>query len=58
VDERVERARQHYERAVFSGDADALTEADRELDEVEAELAEASGAHRILRSVSQARAEL
>jgi tetratricopeptide (TPR) repeat protein len=43
VDERVERARLLYERAVFNGDASALTEADRELDAVEADLALARG---------------
>jgi tetratricopeptide (TPR) repeat protein len=43
VDERLERARVLYERAVFNGDADALAEADRELDGVEADLDLARG---------------
>jgi tetratricopeptide (TPR) repeat protein len=43
VDERVERARLLYERAVFGGDAGALEEADQELDEVEADFALARG---------------
>jgi hypothetical protein len=43
VDERVGRARLLYERSVFSGDAGALAEADRELDAVEADLALARG---------------
>jgi tetratricopeptide (TPR) repeat protein len=43
VDERLERARLLYERAVFDGDADALSLAERELDAVEADLALARG---------------
>ena len=43
MDERIERARLVYERAVFDGDAGGLAEADRELDSVEAELAVARG---------------
>jgi tetratricopeptide (TPR) repeat protein len=43
MDERLGRARLRYERAVFSGDAGALAEADRELDAVEADLAVARG---------------
>ena len=43
MDERIERARLLYERAVFTGDAGALAEADRELDAVEADLAVARG---------------
>jgi tetratricopeptide (TPR) repeat protein len=43
VDERLERARLCYERAVFVGDAGPLAEADRELDAVEADLALARG---------------
>jgi hypothetical protein len=39
ADDRIEAARLLYERAVFTGDADALTTADRELDGVEAALA-------------------
>jgi len=39
----VDRAKQLYERAVFGGDVDALAAADRELDEVEADLALARG---------------
>jgi tetratricopeptide (TPR) repeat protein len=39
VDERIGRAGQLYERAVFQGDVGALTEADRELDSAEADLA-------------------
>jgi tetratricopeptide (TPR) repeat protein len=42
VDERIERARVLYERAVFNGDAD-LSAAERELDAVEADLALARG---------------
>ncbi|GLX04561.1 hypothetical protein [Microbispora sp. NBRC 16548] len=38
-DVRLERAGALYEQAVFSGDASALAEADRELDAVEADLA-------------------
>ncbi|MEO3813682.1 hypothetical protein ABGB17_32200 [Sphaerisporangium sp. B11E5] len=43
MSERVERARILYERAVFDGDPGALTEADRVLDAVEADLALARG---------------
>jgi tetratricopeptide (TPR) repeat protein len=43
VDERVERSRLGFERALFEGDAGALAEADRELDGVEADLALARG---------------
>ena len=43
MDERVERARLLYERAVFNGDTGALAEADRELDAAEADLAVARG---------------
>jgi tetratricopeptide (TPR) repeat protein len=43
VDERIERARVLYERAVFDGDATALETADRDLDAVEADLALARG---------------
>jgi hypothetical protein len=43
MDERVERARLLYEKAVFGGDEGALTEADRELDAAEADLAVARG---------------
>ena len=43
MDERIERARLVYERAVFDGNAGGLAEADRELDSVEAELAVARG---------------
>jgi tetratricopeptide (TPR) repeat protein len=43
VDERVRRAAVLYERAVFTGDADRLAEADRELDAAEADLAVARG---------------
>lgn len=43
MDDRVEQARLLYERAVFSGDAAPLAEADRELDAVEADLALARG---------------
>jgi tetratricopeptide (TPR) repeat protein len=39
ADGRLRRARQLYEQAVFSGTADPLAEADRELDLVEADLA-------------------
>jgi tetratricopeptide (TPR) repeat protein len=43
ADERIERARLLYERAVFGGDAGALATAERELDAVEADLALARG---------------
>ena len=43
MDERVERARLLYERAIFDGDATALETADRELDAAEADLALARG---------------
>jgi tetratricopeptide (TPR) repeat protein len=43
VDERVGRAAVLYERAVLTGDADRLAEADRELDAAEADLAVARG---------------
>lgn len=39
----IERAQELYERAVFGGDRGALSEADRELDRVEADLALARG---------------
>jgi tetratricopeptide (TPR) repeat protein len=42
-EDRIERARLFYERAVFDGDADALATSDRELDGVEADLALARG---------------
>ncbi|MGW7007353.1 tetratricopeptide repeat protein [Streptomyces sp. NPDC054933] len=43
ADERIERAGQLYERAVFGGDASALATADLGLDAVEADLALARG---------------
>jgi tetratricopeptide (TPR) repeat protein len=43
ADDRIERARQLYERAVYGGDVSALATADRELDAVEADLALARG---------------
>src|SRR5580700_9171792 len=43
VDERIERSRLLYEQALFESDAGALTEAERELDGVEADLALARG---------------
>lgn len=43
MDERVRQAGRLYERAVFSGDAGPLAEADRELDAAEADLAVARG---------------
>jgi tetratricopeptide (TPR) repeat protein len=43
TDERIERSRLRYEQAIFTGDAAVLTEADRELDAVEADLALARG---------------
>jgi tetratricopeptide (TPR) repeat protein len=43
VDERVRQAGLLYERAVFTGDAGLLAEADRELDAAEADLAVARG---------------
>ena len=42
-DERIERSRLLYERALFDGDGSALTAAERELDSVEADLALARG---------------
>jgi tetratricopeptide (TPR) repeat protein len=42
-DERVENSRLLYERAIFTGDAGALTEADRILDAAEADLGLARG---------------
>jgi hypothetical protein len=43
VDERIERSRLLYERALFEGEAGVLAEAERELDGVEADLALARG---------------
>ena len=43
AEDRIERARLLYERAVYGGDADALATADRELDAVEADLSLARG---------------
>ena len=43
AEDRIERARLLYERAVYGGDASALATADRELDAVEADLALARG---------------
>jgi hypothetical protein len=43
MDERVERSRLLYERALFEGEAGALEAADAELDGVEADLALARG---------------
>ena len=43
AEDRIERARLLYERAVYGGDAGALATADRELDAVEADLALARG---------------
>ena len=43
MDERVRQARLLYERAVFTGDAGPLAEADRHLDAAEADLAVARG---------------
>jgi hypothetical protein len=43
VDERIDRADVLYERAVFSGEADAIDEADIMLGNVEADLALARG---------------
>ncbi len=43
MDERVRQAGVLYEQAVFTGDADLLAEADRELDAAEADLAMARG---------------
>ena len=43
AEDRIERARMLYERAVFNGDAGALETADSELDRVEADLALARG---------------
>ena len=43
AEDRIERARLLYERAVYGGDASALATADQELDAVEADLALARG---------------
>src|SRR4051794_8025829 len=43
TDDRIERAREIYERAVYGGDGSALTEAERGLDAVEADVALARG---------------
>ena len=43
AEDRIERARQLYERAVYGGDVSALATADRELDAVEADLSLARG---------------
>ena len=43
MDERIERSRLLYERALFEGEAGVLAEAERELDGVEADLALARG---------------
>jgi tetratricopeptide (TPR) repeat protein len=43
AEDRIERARLLYERAVYGGDASTLATADRELDGVEADLAVARG---------------
>ena len=43
VDERIERSRLAYERALFESDGEALAQAERELDGVEADLALARG---------------
>jgi tetratricopeptide (TPR) repeat protein len=43
MDERLDRARRLYERAVFSGDIEGLAGADRDLDAIEADLAVARG---------------
>ncbi|WP_030436855.1 tetratricopeptide repeat protein [Actinoplanes subtropicus] len=43
TDDRIEQARRIYERAVYAGDGAALTEAERALDAVEADVALARG---------------
>lgn len=43
AEDRIERARNIYEQAVYSGDAGALTEAERDLDALEADAALARG---------------
>src|ERR1022692_4477337 len=43
ADERIDRSRLLYERALFDGDGSALSVAERELDSVEADLALARG---------------
>jgi hypothetical protein len=43
TDDRIDRAKQFYEQAVFGGDTDGLSTADNELDGVEADLALARG---------------
>ena len=43
VDERIDRSRLLYEQALFESDAGALTEAERELEGVAADLALARG---------------
>ena len=54
AEDRIERARLLYERAVFGGDADALATADRELDAVEADLALARWATEVVPAVRAA----
>ena len=63
TDERVERSRQLYERALFYGDLSALGAAERGRREdalalagEAAAIAEASGAHGIVRRIEAARA--
>ncbi|MFC6081827.1 tetratricopeptide repeat protein [Sphaerisporangium aureirubrum] len=58
TDERVERARLLYERALFGGETAALAEADRELDAVEAGLAPARGRAAPDRELDAAEADL
>jgi tetratricopeptide (TPR) repeat protein len=57
-DDRIERARLLYERAVFGGDPDALATAEAELDAVEADLALARGRVIHGRSLEQQREDV
>jgi tetratricopeptide (TPR) repeat protein len=54
TDDRIERARESYERAVYGGDGSALAEAERGLDAIEADVALARGRIRHARFQSAA----
>jgi len=54
TDERIERARESFERAVYGGDGSALVEAERGLDAIEADVALARGRIRHARFQSAA----
>jgi tetratricopeptide (TPR) repeat protein len=55
VDERLDRAQQRYEQAVFGGDESELAEAERELDSLEADVALARGRIQHARYLGQRR---